>query len=233
MRNECNIIRDILPLYIEDMVSVDTVSFVEEHLNHCAVCRAELESMKQSNSLEAMYESNATVSKDEAAPLKALKRKMRKRKIMTIVLSSVSAVAVVFGIFFLLVFSGVPTSSEMIELRTEFQYNDSAYLDQSFALHIMRLDAMPLNVKIENVYETDEYGKKTLIGYEITPRAVVFNFGQHPGNYTMGYTHFGDAAPDEDFDFTITVKFSDKTVVYSMVEEGLFVPQDDVVRNGE
>lgn len=233
MRNECNIIRDILPLYIEDMVSADTVSFVEEHLNECAACRAELESMKQSNSLEKMYENSSAEQVDEAAPLKALKRKMRKRKILTVALSSVSAMAIVCSIFFLLAFGGLPTNSEKIELRTEFQYNDSAYLDQSFALHILRLDGMPLNAKVENVYETDEYGKKLLVGYEITPKAVAFNFGQHAGNYTIGYTHFGDTAPDEDFDFTITVKFTDKTVVYSMVEEGLFVPQDDVVRYGE
>ena len=233
MRNECNIIRDILPLYIEDMVSADTVSFVEEHLNDCAACRAELENMKQSNSLEKIYENNSAGLKDEAAPLKAIKRKMRKRKIMTIALSSVSAIAVVFGIFFLLIFYGVPISSEKVELATEFQYNDTAYLNQSFSLHINRLDGTPLNAEVENVYEQDEYGKKILVGYKITPRAVAFNLGQHPGSYTIGYTYSDDTAPNEDFDFTITVTFSDKTVVYSMVEEGLFVPQDDVVRFGE
>ena len=233
MRNECNIVRDILPLYIEDMVSADTVSFVEEHLNDCAACRAELENMKQSNGLEKIYENNPAGLEDEAAPLKALKRKMRKRKIMTIALSSVSAIAVVFGIFFLLVFYGVPISSEKMELATEFQYNDTAYLNQSFALHINRLDGTPLNAEVENVYEQDEYGKKILVGYKVTPRAVAFNLGQHPGSYTIGYTYSDDTAPNDDFDFTITVTFSDKTVIYSMVEEGLFVPQDDVVRFGE
>ena len=49
MRNECNIIRDILPLYAEDMVSADTSAFVEEHLDTCADCRAELEDMKTPN----------------------------------------------------------------------------------------------------------------------------------------------------------------------------------------
>ena len=45
MRNECNIIRDILPLYAEDMVSPDTVSYVEEHLKSCEACRREYEQM--------------------------------------------------------------------------------------------------------------------------------------------------------------------------------------------
>ncbi len=52
MRNECNIIKDLLPLYIEGMVSEDTASFVEEHTQGCAVCRAELEMMKRPIDLE-------------------------------------------------------------------------------------------------------------------------------------------------------------------------------------
>ena len=42
MKNECSIIRDILPLYVENMVSEDTSEFVKEHLESCPACRAEL-----------------------------------------------------------------------------------------------------------------------------------------------------------------------------------------------
>ena len=42
MSNQCNLIKDILPLYVEDMVSTDTQEFVNAHLEHCAECRAEL-----------------------------------------------------------------------------------------------------------------------------------------------------------------------------------------------
>ena len=64
MKNKCNIIRDILPLYVEDMVSADTSAFVEEHLEKCAECRAELEDMKKSNGLE---KNNVSVA-DEIMP---------------------------------------------------------------------------------------------------------------------------------------------------------------------
>ena len=53
MRNECNIIRDILPLYADKMVSADTASFVEEHLIGCAECREELEKLKVADVIEA------------------------------------------------------------------------------------------------------------------------------------------------------------------------------------
>lgn len=232
MENRCNIIRDILPLYIEDMVSPDTTAFVEEHLKECAECRAILESMKESNGLEEICASGVNPREGNVAPLMALKKKMRKRKIITILISALSTAAVLFGVLFILIFHGVPANSDMMSMNTEFQYNDSAYLDQSFALHLSRLDGLPLNVSVMNIYETDEYGKKELIGYEITPLILQLNLGQDPGSYTIGYTYFGDSAPDDGFDFTITVKFKDRIVVYSMTEEGLFVPQDHVVQYG-
>lgn len=52
MRNKCNIIRDLLPLYVEDMVSADTASFVNEHLSECPSCKAECHRMKKSTLLE-------------------------------------------------------------------------------------------------------------------------------------------------------------------------------------
>ena len=38
---ECGIIRDLLPLYQEGMLSPDSVEFVEGHLKTCPDCRAE------------------------------------------------------------------------------------------------------------------------------------------------------------------------------------------------
>lgn len=35
MKNECSYVRDVLPLYFENMVSEDTAAFVEEHLKTC------------------------------------------------------------------------------------------------------------------------------------------------------------------------------------------------------
>ena len=47
MKNECSIVQDIMPLYVEEMVSDDTVSFVREHLKDCPRCRAELEKLQK------------------------------------------------------------------------------------------------------------------------------------------------------------------------------------------
>ena len=93
MRNECNIIRDILPLYADKMVSADTASFVEEHLIGCAECRAELEKLKVADVIESAV---SDAENDDEKRLKAFAGKInRKRHIV------ISAFAAVLLIIFL------------------------------------------------------------------------------------------------------------------------------------
>ena len=53
MKNECSIVQDILPLYVEDMVSEDTAGFVKEHLRGCPECRAELKKLRRTETCAA------------------------------------------------------------------------------------------------------------------------------------------------------------------------------------
>ena len=72
MKITCNIIEDLLPLYIDDMVSEDSRQLVEEHLKECAACRKMLDEMKKENQLRTVSE-NAERNSDhrtEIAPLK-------------------------------------------------------------------------------------------------------------------------------------------------------------------
>ena len=95
MRNECNIIRDILPLYIDEIVSEDTISFVEEHLEKCAACRTELENMKAPNALEIA--ASDTQANDEK-PLKAFAKKWnRKKRIVIYAFAAVLLIVALLG----------------------------------------------------------------------------------------------------------------------------------------
>ena len=42
----CNVIQDIMPLYVDEIVSEDTKKLVEEHLKECEDCRKEMEKME-------------------------------------------------------------------------------------------------------------------------------------------------------------------------------------------
>ena len=46
MKTECSVVRDLLPLYIEDMVSTETAQYINEHLKNCDECQAELANLK-------------------------------------------------------------------------------------------------------------------------------------------------------------------------------------------
>ena len=90
MKNECSIVRDLLPLYAEGMVSPETASFVEEHLKDCEHCRNEYERLKAPCAVPAQ---------DDAAPLLMLQKKMAAKRLWTIVLTAVFAVALLVSAF--------------------------------------------------------------------------------------------------------------------------------------
>ena len=79
MKNECSIVRDILPLYAEKMVSKDTAEFVKGHLENCPICRAELEKLREPVEVQAELQTDI-----DAAPLKRLKKALLIKKVQTI-----------------------------------------------------------------------------------------------------------------------------------------------------
>lgn len=93
MRNECNIIRDILPLYVDEMVSEDTISFVEEHLEKCETCRAELEKMKSPNALEIAA---SDTRENGENPFKAFAKRWNRKK--RIIITAFAAVLLIVAI---------------------------------------------------------------------------------------------------------------------------------------
>lgn len=90
MRNECSIIRDLLPLYAENMVSSNTAAFVGEHLKGCEACRKEYERTREPESAQETA---------DAAPLLKLRRKMRVKKIQTIALTAVFVITLLVSAF--------------------------------------------------------------------------------------------------------------------------------------
>lgn len=91
----CDIIRDILPLYLDDVVSNATREMVEEHLKSCDSCRDEAAALQKVVILPVRQ--NLRIS--EARIIKNLKERFWKRKIIISVVSAVLAVAVIFSLY--------------------------------------------------------------------------------------------------------------------------------------
>ena len=71
----CNIIRDLLPLYVDGVVSEDTSELVESHLEECEECRKEAERIKEHLSLPDSRQAEEA----EARVIKDFGKEFRKR----------------------------------------------------------------------------------------------------------------------------------------------------------
>lgn len=91
MKNECSIVRDLLPLYAEDMLSPETSEFVAEHLNGCDGCRKEFERTKEPKP------THCDVS--DAAPLKLIRKRLYLKRIGTAACAVVLALALFVSAF--------------------------------------------------------------------------------------------------------------------------------------
>ena len=87
----CNVIRDILPLYVDGIVSNDTQNMVLEHLEHCSECRKKYESM--TSEIELPIE-------NDVKPLENFKRAWKRKKVLLVCSSIVVTIAIIFGAAF-------------------------------------------------------------------------------------------------------------------------------------
>ena len=96
MTYPCGIIRDLLPLYIDDVCNEESKQAVQKHLSECEKCRSCYEAMKSTEGFEDKRSDNSEDSK-MASSLKNVKNTINK-KIRNTVLCAVAAVLVViFG----------------------------------------------------------------------------------------------------------------------------------------
>lgn len=95
MKISCNIIEDLLPLYVDDIVSEDSRQLVEEHLRECPACRKMQEEMQKENRLASAGKgsNSSRTNTTEAEPLRKIRRRIRKKRIVFVLLAVILVVA--------------------------------------------------------------------------------------------------------------------------------------------
>ena len=78
MNLPCGVIRDLLPLYAEELASEETKALVREHLDGCPDCRNQLEGLLQPRPAEP----------DGTAALRAVKKGIRRRRLLAALLAA-------------------------------------------------------------------------------------------------------------------------------------------------
>lgn len=216
----CNVVKDLLPNYIDELVSEETAREIAEHLTGCADCRIVYEQMKAP--IEAApLQSNAK----EVNFLKKIKRKTLRVKIVA---GALAAVLITFGVLVWVFAIGTPVNSDNVIITTEIIKSPGAdaYLEQEWAMHFELTNGKAIVPHKELVYSTGADGSEIETGFVISLYEVqATNWLHEADNYAIGYFVPGDEAPTTDH--TITVRLKDRDIVYSMNDEGLFEPQNE------
>lgn len=90
----CNVIQDILPLYIDHAVCDDTKRLVEEHLTECESCRKSYNEILD----DLVTPIDAEMKQDSAEEIRRFKKFFSKKRRKTVFLSVTGAVVLFVGI---------------------------------------------------------------------------------------------------------------------------------------
>lgn len=93
MSKECGIIKDLLPLYADDVCSDESRKAVEEHISNCEDCKGELEKLRKSVDVAPQKDTEA---------LKRIKKRLRTEKIVVAVISLAAILFAAVGSLILL-----------------------------------------------------------------------------------------------------------------------------------
>ena len=78
MKMDCCVVRDLLPLYVENMVSDQTAELIKQHLAECPECQNECESFKDTGKM-AILETPAETPQADVKPFKKIMRKLNRQ----------------------------------------------------------------------------------------------------------------------------------------------------------
>ena len=85
----CGVIRDLLPLYTEDLCSEESRALVDDHIINCTDCRRLKESMKKTEPLPA----------DSGEGLKKIRKELKNRKLRTAALAALLVFVLLVSFF--------------------------------------------------------------------------------------------------------------------------------------
>ena len=129
MKISCEVIQDLLPLYVEKLASKDSELLIEEHIGECEQCKTTLDRLN--NDL-----SNSISQSTELMPLVMMKKRINARKIRAVSMASLIVFLLMFTVFSYLTKpnyvsyknSGITiTKNENNELYANFSGNITAF----------------------------------------------------------------------------------------------------------
>lgn len=95
MKYPCELIRDLLPLYIDGVSSDKSNMVIEEHLKECISCRCYLESLTTQKDVDITYVDENSIEKEKRNSFLSIKRKIRKKQFIVSCVACVSLLMII------------------------------------------------------------------------------------------------------------------------------------------
>ncbi len=95
MKYPCEMIQDLLPLYLDGVCSEESKKGIEEHLQECSNCKEFLSAMREADKME-IENPNEDRERQKAASFKAVRKKIFGKQILIAVAVVVVLIAIAF-----------------------------------------------------------------------------------------------------------------------------------------
>ena len=160
MKQECSIVQDLLPLYVENMVNADTAAFIRAHIETCPDCAAALASMQGDKEAEA---AEARRRENDAQVIAAMRKKVA-RRVFRSVAAVVATAAIVCGAVLAYVGVGRPATTADVSLSAKTE-------DGLIVLEVPAGKSIGFNSKTEDILDEagEVCGQRTTV-YDIECR---------------------------------------------------------------
>ena len=130
MKYDCDIVKDLMPLYIDDLLSENSKKFVDDHINSCESCRKYYEKLSSEIKIPVRRESRIA----DINPIVYLKENLSK-KIFKRVLAFVLVVGFFVGSFAFATLYEMPVDSSKVDFYVKDDFLMMKYDGQGDLLY--------------------------------------------------------------------------------------------------
>lgn len=177
----CSVVKDLLPLYVDDALSPDSRAVVEEHLEGCEGCTEYYHLLKTWERDHIKMK-----SADDKAVLKKIKGRIKRRRLAAILATAVCVAALAAGVFYGTVLhetyipyedSGIYVTEDVLKTNRNYYKNSGIYSPDGEACFIFMTTTVftdmtkdrtqagipiwVLDKKSRTTTEVDDYGHVT------------------------------------------------------------------------
>ena len=142
----CNIIKDLLPSYIENLTNDETNSFIESHIADCPECKELLENMQK--------EIEVNSPKKEEKNFKYIKRYNQKLKIFRNILLIIALIFILIVTRRFIIINDLSNKARISESKTNYYIKSEFYLNRKIITY-EKYNKDEISLAINKIYYID------------------------------------------------------------------------------